>query len=1003
MRADGKTVRIGNGLRGYEGGAHWGESIEGLAPAELAATELFLPVAGANVVSAGVAEHMVERIGAGGIPAAPSDHDDEFSLVVDFAAGQMGGNRDGVARVLEGGGGFHKKNGMRGKRTAALLGVFAIVQTDAKDGGRDDGGQKLANQCGLRRRVECAENIPGDLANFPARMLCSVMGDAGGIEVTDDSHEWEGIVPQVLSGGKQDSPCGSSSGMFGYATCMELTEKLLISLGGWPVMKQARAIHSAGRVTEASYEPPLLRGRLSEGGKSFSAGLRMRNSIDIENICPCRESRIRGIICAHSVAVGLQVLNPREIVRTPELAKASLLPGEAAPVTGEVPEVEFTIEGSLRHLEAAIAFHYTRPEVRNPAEEGKVFAELLALGFEEEKGKAVLKGENAILQFFAAKLPVLRRKWKVAEGGRFQNVTRDLVRIEPQFAIRDRDDGWLDFHVHYTAGAESLLSANDVHQLLQSGQSHVRLRSGKIAIANPELITDLEEVLRDCEPRQERGAYRVREVCRGYLETSMDGWKTAREGADQKNAVPENGLGALRSVLRPYQVEGACWLLDKARRRGGGLLADEMGLGKTVQALAMMEQIGGTTLVVCPSSLVWNWRREAEKFIPSLRVLTLDGADRISKFADIANFALVVTSYTLLRRDIERYKGVGFAAVVLDEAQHIKNPDSLNARAACALSAQSRFILTGTPIENSIRDLWSLYEFLLPGYLGHRKDFQERYETPLLNGERGPVWERLQRRINPFLLRRRKRDILTELPDKIEQVIEIELTKDQKSIYTQLQIAARSQVDALRDGGSAGVARMRVLTALLRLRQACCDVRLLGAQLAAELASAKLTALLELLEEAVDSGSRVLVFSQFTGMLDRIEEALGETGMAFCRLDGSTKDREAVVSRFQNDATIPVFLISLKAGGVGLNLTAADTVIHFDPWWNPAVEAQATDRAHRIGQTRVVTSIKLIARDTVEERVLRMQQKKRELLEGTVDADAALTRMGAEDLAELVA
>jgi SNF2 family DNA or RNA helicase len=335
---------------------------------------------------------------------------------------------------------------------------------------------------------------------------------------------------------------------------------------------------------------------------------------------------------------------------------------------------------------------------------------------------------------------------------------------------------------------------------------------------------------------------------------------------------------------------------------------------------------------------------------------------------------------------------------VLDEAQHIKNPDSQNAKAACALAAQSRFILTGTPVENSLRDLWSLFEFLLPGYLGSRQDFKDRYETPLLNGERGAVWQRLSRRLEPYLMRRRKQEILAELPDKIEQVIEVELSPEQKTAYTQLQQAARAQIDELRDQSS-GAARMRVLTALLRLRQVCCDLRLLGAQ---DASSSKLNALLELVGETIDGGHRALIFSQFTAMLDIIAGALEEAGISFCRLDGSTRNRKEVVDRFQNDERIPLFLISLKAGGVGLNLTAADTVIHFDPWWNPAVEAQATDRAHRIGQQRIVTSIKLIARDTVEERVLRMQERKRELLEGTVDAEAALERLSTQDLRELV-
>ncbi|MGH8047112.1 MAG: DEAD/DEAH box helicase [Chthoniobacterales bacterium] len=779
---------------------------------------------------------------------------------------------------------------------------------------------------------------------------------------------------------------------------MDLTEKFLISMCGWPVFKQARAIHAAGRVTGASYEPPLLKGRVSEGGKEFLCGLKLNNRIDVENICPCRDSRVRGIICAHSIAVGLQVLNP--VVARAAMEENPVAVRSSAVVTGEPPTVTISLEGSLRHLEAGISFSYATSGTANPQAEAAVLAEIMDAGFRDFRGGAALQGEDAVVKFFAATLPRWRVKWKVTEGERFQHVTRDLVRIEPQFAIRESGDGWLDVHIHHTAGAEALLSHADLARLLQGGQPHLKLKNGKVAIADPALAADLEEVLRDCNPTQQKGGYRIAPEFRGYVEASIAQWKGAAPAAQ---TLSPGSLGSLRGKLRPYQVEGALWLLERARAGRGGLIADEMGLGKTVQALAVIETLReGTALVVCPSSLVWNWKREAEHFLPGLSVLTLDGPDREKLFDKIAEHRLVITSYALLRRDIERYRGLSFAAAFLDEAQHIKNPDSQNAKAACALNASSRFILTGTPIENSVRDLWSLFEFLLPGYLGNRADFRERYETPLLNGADSAVWSRLSRRIGPYLLRRRKADVLDDLPEKIEQVIEVELSEAQRATYAKLQEAARSQIDQLNDQGQAGAARMRVLTALLRLRQACCDLRLLGASGELDDVSAKLAALRELLGEAVDGGHRVLVFSQFTSMLDLIERALEADGTAFCRLDGSTKDRAAVVDKFQTDASIPVFLISLKAGGVGLNLTAADTVIHFDPWWNPAVEAQATDRAHRIGQKNVVTSIKLIARGTIEERVLQLQQRKRELLAGTVDAEAALSALDAGELRELV-
>jgi SNF2 family DNA or RNA helicase len=627
--------------------------------------------------------------------------------------------------------------------------------------------------------------------------------------------------------------------------------------------------------------------------------------------------------------------------------------------------------------------------------EAAALAKLVGCGFENDKGKAVLRGEDTIVRFFATDLPRLKKEWSIQEGERFQHVTKDIVRFEPRFALKERSDGWLDFHIHFTAGKEAVLSAQDLQRLLQSGKPQLRLADGRLAVPDAELASDLEEVLRDCDPSQERGAYKLRESQRGYIESSIADW-TGQMPAPAAD-LNAGALGPLRERLRPYQVEGALWLLKNARQGEAGLLADEMGLGKTIQALAMMESLPGPHLVVCPSSLVWNWSREAAAFCPQLRVLTVEGSERAGQFAKIPNHDLVITSYALLRRDAEHYKALAFSTTILDEAQHIKNPDSQNARAACAIRSKARFILTGTPLENSIRDLWSLFDFLLPGYLGTRKDFQERYEKPLAAGESAGVWPRLLRRVKPWMLRRTKSEILKELPPKIEQVVQVELTPDQKAAYTQLQIAARAEVDAVRESG--GAARMKVLTALLRLRQACCDLRLLNGESNAP--SAKLEALLELLGEAVDGGHRTLVFSQFTSMLDLIAPALDEAGISWCRLDGSTKDRGAVVERFQSDPTISVFLISLKAGGSGLNLTGADTVIHFDPWWNPSVEAQATDRAHRIGQKNVVTSIKLIARDTVEDRVLEMQAKKKTLSMELLDPES-VTGLTIEDASQLI-
>ena len=779
---------------------------------------------------------------------------------------------------------------------------------------------------------------------------------------------------------------------------MELTEKLLVSLGGWPVLKQARAIHSIGQVSEASYAPPLLKGKIASDGKSLLAGLKLSNPVDIENLCSCRDSRQRGLICAHSIAIALEVMSPHKS-KSVSIPSSSIRSVSAVRLQTslEMPIVDMRIEGSLRHLEATIGFQYSSLGIQNPAAEAGTLMELARLGFEDAEGKAVLRGEDAVIRFYATALPSLKAKWKITEGDRFKHVTTDLVRIEPHFAIREKSEGWLDFHVHFTAGNEAVLSVQDLQRLLRSGNPRLRLADGRTAVPDSHLADDLEEVLRDCNPDQERGVFRIRQSQRGYIESSIAAWKGASDLSPSPRLLP-NALGPLRERLRPYQINGALWLLELAQSGHGGLLADDMGLGKTVQSLAMMESLPGPHLVVCPSSLVWNWKREAGFFVPDLRALALDGPEREARFEEIPNSSIVITSYALLRRDIEKYKAHHFSTVFLDEAQHIKNPDSQNAKAASAIKSGARFILTGTPLENSIRDLWSLFDFLIPGYLGSRKDFQDRYEKPLAEGARGSVWPRLLRRVKPRMLRRNKKDILTELPDKIEQLVEVELTPDQKAIYTQLQIAARAEVDALKNSG--GAVRMRVLTALLRLRQASCDLRLLGGK--SPTPSAKLEALLELVREASDGGHRTLVFSQFTGMLDLIAPALDEDGITWCRLDGSTRDRSAVVERFQSDSSIAVFLISLKAGGTGLNLTAADTVIHFDPWWNPAVEAQATDRAHRIGQKNVVTSIKLIARDTVEQRVLEMQAKKQALISDLLNPDQSTLPLNESDLLELI-
>jgi len=453
---------------------------------------------------------------------------------------------------------------------------------------------------------------------------------------------------------------------------------------------------------------------------------------------------------------------------------------------------------------------------------------------------------------------------------------------------------------------------------------------------------------------------------------------------------------AFDAQLRPYQRLGVAWLWHLYRHELGGILADEMGLGKTLQALGLLAAVKGKSLVVCPASLLENWRREAARFTPELRVFVHHGERRLAPGEAFAAFDLVITSYGTLVRDEATFSGREFACVVADEAQHIKNRHSQNARALGALRAKGRFLLTGTPVENSLEDLRSLFEFILPGYL-------ERVPAGARGEDR--VWHdrRLRTQAAPYILRRTKGVVAPELPAKLEQVLWCELTPAQDALYRSVrEKSERELVDLAAGGASETRLRLAALTQLLRLRQICCDPRLVGA----EADSAKLEAFRELLAEVLDDGHRLLVFSQFTSLLALLRTELDGQNIAHAYLDGamSPRARQAEVDRFQASAAVPVFLLSLKAGGSGLNLTGADTVVHFDPWWNPAVEMQATDRAHRIGQKRVVTSYKLIAAGTVEEKVLALQAAKRDLLAGVFEeSDAAASRMSLTDLRALLA
>jgi hypothetical protein len=766
-----------------------------------------------------------------------------------------------------------------------------------------------------------------------------------------------------------------------------------------------------------------------------------------------------------------------------------------------VPPTSFSLNGktesSAYQRYVADARQANRFWRRNVIAEREALAQVEAAGFSLVRSGAAtfsLISENNVARFLANTLPRWRRVWTVTMGSRLEATMAEVDIAQPEFSLKGgAGNDWLGLDLKLTvAGKPIALDQSEIQRWLQTGQSHARTANKRVLLVPTEAWSEMKEVLADCEVEQEPGSIRVGRTFAPYLSGALtaQGFRAASNAAIDFSPPDVKAVldAKLWAQLRPYQAQGVEWMAGLAQRQFHGLLADDMGLGKTLQALAFAAWVQKNvevrtknaertdrdsskilpTLVVCPTSLVVNWLREAARFTPQLRALDLTGANRAEKFARRYDYDLLVTSYAILRRDVELYRSDEFGLVILDEAQHIKNRSSQNAQSAKALRARHRLILTGTPLENSVLDLWSLYDFLLPGYLGTAAAFKERYETPLTKQPSGTpdakILERLRQRVKPFFLRRTKEQVLTELPPKLEFPTLCELSGEQKEVYQAVLAQGRREVFEHSDkaGRNAGRDRMAVLTTLLRLRQVCCHLDLLptergndGISKLTELGdgaeqeratkllgqgrsqvqlgneegteggasglhpssftplpssgrwkepSAKMERTFELIDEAIDGGHRVLLFSQFVRVLHLLRDEAKRRELRFCYLDGQTAERQAEVDRFQNDVGIPLFFISLKAGGTGLNLTGADTVIHFDPWWNPAVEEQATSRAHRMGQARSVSAYKLIAAGTVEEKIQALQARKRELFEASIGGDAAFVKkLTDEDLEELLA
>jgi superfamily II DNA or RNA helicase len=622
--------------------------------------------------------------------------------------------------------------------------------------------------------------------------------------------------------------------------------------------------------------------------------------------------------------------------------------------------------------------------------------------------------ERALLRRLQNELEILPgRRYRVSGDAALQMSARmrrfgDALRGDghraffqaPEIAARFEARGD-DFEVHFTSDVNGEMRSADAGRVLgawRRGESHVALEGGGMAPLPADWLARFGDRLADLFAAREAHDRlplallpTLGSLCEELDEPPPPSLAGLESVLDASGEIPSASLpDDLTAELRAYQRKGVDWLCALRDAGLGALLADDMGLGKTLQALCALR---GRTLVVCPTSVLPNWASETARFRPSLGVSLYHGPNRaLDPDADVT-----LTTYALLRLDAEALTAVEWDSVVLDESQNVKNPESQAARAAHSLRADFRVALTGTPVENRLDELWSQLHFTNPGLLGGRRDFEQRYARPIDDGDTETA-ERLRARIRPFLLRRLKAQVAPELPPRTEIVLHAELREDEQQLYDALRAATQQDVVRQLDrGGSVLVA----LEALLRLRQASCHPALVPGQQAS--GSSKLDVLLENLDEAVSEGHKALVFSQWTSFLDLVEPHLRRASIDFSRLDGSTRDRGAVVDGFQSESGPPVLLLSLRAGGTGLNLTAADHVFILDPWWNPAVEDQAADRAHRIGQDRPVMVHRLVARGTVEERILELQARKRAVAEAALADGGAAGGLTRADLLELLA
>ncbi len=604
-------------------------------------------------------------------------------------------------------------------------------------------------------------------------------------------------------------------------------------------------------------------------------------------------------------------------------------------------------------------------------------------------------------------------------------LTVRTMSITPDLQVKAGTGGWFDFSLDWHA-EQADVKTEDIMEAIESGKPYIRTADGQlIEYANARELEQMVELLAMAR-KGKNGGFEAQMLFAPELIALVERGKAARvramdEGfetflAEVKSGRPIEPIQFpphLDAVLRPYQKEGVAWIMFLRKYGFGGILADEMGLGKTLEVLAFLcvtrKPGDAPDLVACPKTLALTWFEEAQRYAPELKVIVVDGLaeEREAMIKKLDGYDLVITTYPSLQRDIPHYlkRERPFRSCTLDEAQYIKNAATATAKACKLLPSAFRLALTGTPLENGVHELWSIFDYLIPDFLGSIKEFRLRFERPIRDHQDAQALERLRLKVKPFMLRRTKANLLSDLPPKVEQVSHATLSAEQLVVYARTLEEVRREVQSAVASKGFKRARIEILTALMKLRRICDHPSLADPRLPrTEELSGKMGLALELVRQAHEGGKKVLLFSQFTGMLDILREELDRQGIGHTTIEGKTKDRQAQVKRFAQDPKIAVFLLSLRAGGTGLTLIEADTVILFDPWWNPMVEAQAMDRAHRIGQTKTVNVYKLVTKNTVEEKVMELQDRKRKLFDALIqESTEALEDITWEDVQGLFA